>query len=220
MKKNIYIRAMEIGYNHDNGLLYSQMKTFLERDLNFTFSKSREYTFVSWFLKNFQSIDSADALPDTLYKLKYYILKGEKYNERAYSEIMTQRFYMKGELVKQYLDYLELKESRQQAKKAQQSSTIAIGIAILTLIISIYFSATTPKPPYDVKVLEKPQPIKEIFAPDPIESIKPDHDKAFHLKKSIQELKDELNKADELIRYYESNEYINKEIAKRNAGKI
>ncbi|WP_417237223.1 hypothetical protein [Bizionia paragorgiae] len=179
MEDNIYIKAMEIGYNHNNGIYYSQMKAYIERDLNIQMSKAREYTFISWFLNHFQSKDSADALPDSIYKLKYYILQGEKHNERAYAEIMTQIFYMKGETVKQYLDYVELKEARMQSKNAQQSSTIAIFIAIITLLISVYFSATTPQPPFEVKVIDKPIPIKKqihIYN-DASKSIEPDNEK-------------------------------------------
>ncbi len=207
MEENIYIKAMEIGYDHNNGIHYSKMKALLEENLKFQMNKAREYTFLSWFLNHFQSQDSADILPDTLYKIKFYVLNGgAKHNEKAYAEIMTQRFYIKGETVKQYVDYLELKEAREQAKNAQKASTIAIGIAILTLAISIYFSATAPKPPFNVNILEKSNPVKETISLKPEHSVYPDNEKDGNTQE-VYELNDEINKADELIEYYESDDY-------------
>lgn len=71
-------------------------------------------------------------------------------------------YYLRGSTNKQYLDYLELKESRESSQKALRKANISILVAVIALLISAGFSVAEyfkpepsfPKPPYDVKIIE------------------------------------------------------------------
>lgn len=185
MEKNIYIKAMEIGYNAKEDINYFHLKEKVQKDLNIKIEKVREYTLAIWFLNNFETWDipKRESNPAVYHRIINGIrhhTKGEpgdnNSNTITFESTLSKPYYMRGETVKQYLDYLELKESREQAQNAQRTSIFAILIAIVTLLISIYFSATTPKPPYDVNVLEKPVPLKDIISPnDGMRSVYPDN---------------------------------------------
>lgn len=56
-----------------------------------------------------------------------------------------------------------------------------------------------------MNVLEKPKPIKEMISQDPEYSIYPDNEGDGVMINN--QLKEELNMADELIEYYESDDY-------------
>ncbi|SRX74771.1 hypothetical protein [Aequorivita antarctica] len=198
MEKNIYIKAMEIGYHSNDGINYFLLKEQLQKALNIKIEKVREYTLVVWFLKNFQTWDvpynESDIRTDKiLYAIKEHT-KGNpgdsNSNTIEFERILAKPFYMKGETVKQYLDYLELKEAREQAKDAQVASTKAIKIAywsvgisaflaLTSIILTLYFSLTAPKPPFDVYINEKPQvwKVPEIYSRDAEHSHSPDNEK-------------------------------------------
>ncbi|WP_026451473.1 hypothetical protein [Aequorivita capsosiphonis] len=222
METNIYIQAMEIGYSHNEGITYKDLKRLLQSKTLAPIEGRREYTFIKWFIKNFDAplmpIQGSAAMK------KYYsvLVKDlrDKENLQAYRDFSNKTYFLKGKTVKQYLDYLELKEAREQAQVAQKSSTKAIRIAYWSLSISailaltsifmtLYFSITAPKPPYDVYIKEKPQLFKapEIYSRDAEHSRSPDNEKDGALLLQINQLKDELNNADELLHYYESKEY-------------
>lgn len=218
METNIYIKAMEIGYSHNEGITYKELKRLLQSKISAHIESRREYTFIKWFIENFD----APLMPiqgSAVMKRYYNVLikdLGDKENLQAYRDFSNKTYFLKGKTVKQYLDYLELKESREQAQIAQLSSTHAIRIAfwslgisaflaVASIIITLYFSVTAPKPPYDVKVIEKSKPIKEMISQDPEYSIYPDNERDGAM--NINTLKDELNKANELIEYYESEDY-------------
>jgi hypothetical protein len=222
METNIYIHAMEIGYSHNEGITYKELKRLLQSEISAKLVGRREYTFIKWFIENFD----APLMPikgSAVMKRYYNVLVNDikdKENIQAYSDFSNKTYFLKGKTVKQYLDYLELKEAREQAQVAQKSSTKAIRIAFWSLAISailaltsiimtLYFSITAPKPPYDVYIKEKPQVWKapEIYSRDAEHSHSPDNIKDGALLQQVNELKDELNNADEPIQYYESKEY-------------
>lgn len=209
METNIYIQAMEIGYSHHEGITYKRLKKILQLKTLGPIEGRREYTFIKWFIKNFD----APLMPiqgSEMMKRYYSVLienQGDKENLQAYRDFSNKTYFLKGKAVKQYLNYLVLKETRQQAKNAQRASIVAIGIAILTLVLSIYFSAPPP-PDFYVNGLEKPKSEKEIFSKHGDRIFYPDREKDGAMIQEIYELKDELNKADELIEYYESEDYI------------
>ena len=210
METNIYIQAMEIGYSHHEGITYKRLKKILQLKKLGPIEGRREYTFIKWFIKNFD----APLMPiqgSELMKRYYNVFienQGDKKNLQAYRDFSNKTYFLKGKAVKKYLDYLELKETRQQAKDAQRASIVAIGIAIITLVLSIYFSAPAPPPDFYVNSLEKPKPENEIFSKHGDRIFYPDREKDGAMIQEIYELKDELNKADELIEYYESEDYI------------
>ncbi|SRX75013.1 hypothetical protein [Aequorivita antarctica] len=222
METNIYIQAMEIGYSHNEGITYKELKKLLQSKTLAPIEGRREYTFIKWFIENFD----APLMPiqGSVVMKRYYnvLIKDlpDKENLQAYRDFSNKTYFLKGKTVKHYLDYLELKESREQAQKAQHSSTQAIKIAYWSLgisaflafasiIITLYFSFTAPKPPFDVNILEKPKPVKEIISLHPEHAVYPDNEKDGAMMQEVYELKNELNKADELIEDYESEDYLN-----------
>jgi|GEM_PF-1657474 len=218
METNIYIKAMEIGYTNNEGITYKELKRLLQSEISAKLVGQREYTFIKWFIENFD----APLMPikgSAVMKRYYNVLVKDlrdKENLKAYRDFSNKTYFLKGKTVKQYLDYLELKEAREQAQVAQKSSTKAIRIAYWTLGISaffavvsivttLYFAVAEPNPPFDVNVLEKPIPEIDIYPSDVEHSYSPDNVKDGAM--IINSLKDELNKADELIEYYESEDY-------------
>ncbi|MEM6813280.1 MAG: hypothetical protein AAF600_02685 [Bacteroidota bacterium] len=74
---------------------------------------------------------------------------------------MNRKYWQDGNANKQYLDYLELQESRKAATTARKQSSWSIGIALLAIVVSsllgLYSINSAPKPiqpPYDVKIIE------------------------------------------------------------------
>ena len=162
---NMYIKAMELGFNTNDGLQYHQVKTVIEEDVSNKMSKQKEYAFITWFLKNFigPSSEGYNIESEGRLILKDFFTNRESgYRQgrylTAYNDATRGPFYMKGETVKQYLDYLELKESREQSQQAYKISLISIGIAVVSIISSIvvplFTSTEIPEAPFDVRVVE------------------------------------------------------------------
>src|SRR5690606_38203966 len=105
-----------------------------------------------------------ESKPTTSETIKPYIIT--KYIRKFFN----QKFFLNGETNKQYIDYLELKESRESSKEALKKANISIWVAAIALIISAGFSVAEyfkpepnyPQPPFEVKVkdpIEVKQPI-------------------------------------------------------------
>lgn len=157
------------------------------------------FNFAMWFINNFscRDFDSNYNSNNRDFKYKiyryYFKLKGHLLSESVmlqYEEskpttseainayIITkyirkffkQKFFLNGETNKQYIDYLELKESRISSKQALKKANISILVAVIALLISAGFSGLEyfkeepnyPQPPFEVKVkepIEVKQPI-------------------------------------------------------------
>lgn len=185
---------MEVGYHH-RYISYELLKKAIEKDSE-PLTALEEVVFINWIVESFDGlqIDTLKLTP-ALSNISAYLRDWgnsdiKKKGEFAYKNFQKKSLFLKGSVVKQYLDYLELKESRQQAKIAQESSTKAIkiaywslfisaGLAITSIAISIYLTTKAPKPPFDVNVLEKRIPVKEkvqIYT-DALKSVEPDNEK-------------------------------------------
>lgn len=184
---NIYIKAMEIGYAHPNGLTYHQLKEKIESSLNTKLLRNAEYGLLEWLLESFTTTDSlrghhGEDIDPNQQVLKYY--KTHSANLALVYEDFTKAIYtIKGLTVKLYLDYVELKQSREQANRAFKTSLWSIGIALLSVLLSglFYFFSSSPiSPPFDVNIIEDKSGIEEI-------------------KEENKELKDKLYKAEILI---------------------
>jgi len=154
MKDNIYIKALEIGFkNEANGITFNEIvkELGIEKQLandifrtNFTIWF---YTnFYNWYAdkwamasKNGTAITSYRITPQTIEKIK-------KFN--------TQASFIKGESIQKYIDYLELKESRESSQTAKKISYISIGIALLSIFLSPFISRVIPESPKQVIVTE------------------------------------------------------------------
>lgn len=176
-----YIKAMEIGNRYENeGISYFELLELLEKEYKFTYHS--EYTFCMWFIENFSStypIYIKDRVTSYLRK-KYFDYKDSDAKIRALNEankILNNKWFLKGEASKQYIDYLELVEARQSSKKAlkkadesiilaRKSTNYALGALIISAVVSIVSIILSvmsynkpeplyPAPPYDVN-LNKP----------------------------------------------------------------
>lgn len=167
MDSNIYIKALNIGVKNPNGIKYQKLVEAITDVINENLNNQAEYNFIEWLVDNFHN---SELKSDTL-KLSFLgnaraVLSEHEVASayhQGYQKVMEHPWLLKGKAIKQYLDYLELKESREQAAKANRRAMYSIAIAVLSLVFSILFSVFAPKPPmppYDVRVLETYQPYK------------------------------------------------------------
>ncbi|MFD2101315.1 hypothetical protein [Flagellimonas iocasae] len=193
MENNIFIKALELGSKHPNGILYANLKEGISEVLDEELNRHAEFNFLQWLVENF----SNPALPsqsgrNTFFNDAKAVLSGRKVDsgyQIRYDEVMHSPFILKGSAIKQYVDYIELKESREQAFKANRTAIISIVIAMITLLASVIiplFDEPPPIPPFDVKVIESK-----------VQSQK--------LENEIKKLKNELKKAELTISIYESD---------------
>lgn len=188
MKNSIYVMAMEIGSEFPDGITFNELVTKIENKLGKKISKNARYGLVEWFVGAFTTDDQIRGLSHKPFETYHTIIPSYFRNKRdmyalAFQDFQLAKFVLSGNTFKQYVDYLELKESREQAIKANRTAQISIWIAMITLAVSILyplFSEPTPKPPFEVKVIES----------------KVQNEK---LEQEIKTLKVELQKAEMLI---------------------
>ncbi len=192
---------MEIGLaNEKDGISFFKVFYGVIGTKDKTISKEAEISFISWFLENFHNPDYFEfGMTNTLKEYRSWLytdVENCKYHEidnlsKKLNNFLDGRWFLNGQASKQYLDYLELKESREAAVDARKKSNISIAIAILALLVStgfgIYQNITAPKPPFEVRVIE-------------------DSTKTDELEQEVKELKVKLSRADLLINIYESDD--------------
>lgn len=141
MEKNIYIKAMEIGLNNPTGIEYRALKEQLEKFMGKQFNFHSEYALIEWLFTSFTTVDSIrkyrHATP--LEALHLFLRSNKQAAEyvNSYKDLTLATFVFKGTATKHYFDYLELKESREQASKAFKTAVWSIIIAIATLLSSV-----------------------------------------------------------------------------------
>lgn len=155
---NIYIKAMEIGYNNPEGITYHDLKDEIERSLMLKIEGQMEYSFIVWFVNNFSSSEFSSIDRVFFNKIREYIYGryGENTrNKRAYDRLRN-LFFIKGETLKQYIDYLELSHAKKSSRKAFTLSIISIIIAIVSLLVTLVIQLvhSYPEPPYEVIVVD------------------------------------------------------------------
>lgn len=207
MENNVYIKAMEIGFKNPNGIKYSILKEKVEATSK-KMGRFLEPAFMKWVGEYFDSdYPSHQHIVNHINKAKPYLQRGtavDQMYKKAYEDFTAKIWVIKGTTVKQYIDYLELKESRVAASNAQvasieankKSSTsirLAIGAIIASVVLGLISIYTSPKPPFDVKVIEDTTKAK-LF-----------ESKSNELLKENKELKEQLYQAEILIETYESD---------------
>ena len=209
--KNRYIKAMEIGEaNEDEGISYFDLIEGINNMNVKTIGMHAEKTFFEWFMDNFTSYNGKGDLNAHRNYIKDYLRQKngveiqhdriERLNQ--FKALLNNKYFLDGQASKQYLDYKELQQSVESAKVAQtasieanKKSTTSIRIAIFALIVSgilgVVQIVTSPKPPYDVKITEDNPKVKEL-------------EKNLQQKDiEVKNLKEELLKADMMIRVLE-----------------
>jgi len=118
---NMYIKAMEIGYESNDGIMYSHLKLQIENSLNIEISGKKETSFAYWVLQRFDGYEILKRNNED-YWYTEIINREDEGNIGNISEIgfFSELLFMKGSTTKEYLDYLELKESRKQSKDVTQ----------------------------------------------------------------------------------------------------
>lgn len=184
---------MEIGLAHEeNGIDYFELAKQLQESLGYKFSYSSEHTFLSWFIDNF-SYKGGKIDKDRLNNSFEWFLKdkeGVEFATEYQSGVATvqytlgQKFFLNGQASKQYLDYVELQDARKNAKQSSGLAIFSIFVAVAAILIGVLQNIGNPKPPYDVKVIE-------------------DKTRNKVLQKENQKLKEELYKAEMMVRILE-----------------
>lgn len=195
---------MELGYENQNGIKYSLLKQKLEES-GITFGRFLEPAFMKWIGDSFDSDYSTELqLVNEIRKASAHIKEPDRLDaeyRRAYDTFSGKVWVIKGSTVKQYIDYLELKESRESAERAQSASieankksstsiklaVVAIAIGLIGTILTFVQNMDNPKTPYDVRVIE-------------------DKTKSKELEKENRELKEELFKAEMMVKVLESKQ--------------
>lgn len=197
---NRYIKAMEIGLaNEDEGINYITLEQQVQESLEKPFSKAARSTFAYWFVENFSyengkyELNSFRANWESYYK--YLDGNHEYLRSHTYIEsFLIRRYFLDGHAAKQYLDYVELTDARKQAKKTTWFSIASIVIAVIAILIGVFNKneiPLPPKPPYDVKIIEDNTKVKEL-------------EKNLQQKdKEVEQLREELHKAEMMVRVLE-----------------
>lgn len=200
--QNRFIKAMEIGLLHEkNGISYFELLDLVQAELNYNFEAYAEATFYSWFIENFDKpTKNHKSVQLDEYDFYRFLLERDSKqvdnispNSQRLKKQLEENYFVKGNVAKQYLDYVELQESRASAKRSSYLSIISIFVAVAAIFFGLFKKDNLPNPPYDVKVIE---------------------DTSFDKQQAemIMELEEKLQKAEMLIEAYESSMETSKDL--------
>ena len=120
-KENIYLKALEIGFNSkDEGISFNEMKSTLS-NLGYKFE---EKLLRNWYYVSFEHVK------------RVYFSTNPSVIGMAIEEDVN-KYTLCSDSLFQYLEYIELKEARENSVSAKKDSKIAIGIALLSLLASL-----------------------------------------------------------------------------------
>ncbi|WP_127137993.1 hypothetical protein [Flagellimonas oceanensis] len=194
MKESVYVMAMEIGSEFPDGITFDELIEKIEKKSGKTISINAKYGLVEWFVEAFTTDDRIRASshkPFETYRtmIPSYFRDKRDFYLPAFQDFQRAKFVLSGKTFKQYIDYLELKESREQALKANRTAKVSIWIAMITLLASTIiplFSKPIPQPPFEVEVID-------------------DKTQNQALELEIRALKEELQRVETLIQTYKSD---------------
>ncbi|MCZ4696128.1 hypothetical protein DWB61_15505 [Ancylomarina euxinus] len=155
MKDNIYIKALEIGFrNETTGISFDDVvkELGLVEKLK---DESFRVNFAIWFYTNFyhKDLESLALSSKTGGPIgNHYRISKSRIKD--VDDCSADKSYIKGESIQKYIDYLEIKESRESSQTAKKISYISIGIAILSIFLSPFISRIIPEKPKQVIVTE------------------------------------------------------------------
>lgn len=119
-KENIYLKALEIGYNlGDEGISFNRLKKKL-KDLKYEFN---EELFRGWFYRSFEH--------KTRIEFSQQPLRGIATKED------DNKFRLCSDSLFQYLEYVELKEARANSETAKNQANDAYRIALLSVVVAV-----------------------------------------------------------------------------------
>jgi hypothetical protein len=120
---NIYIAALEIGVSTMTGISFEEMCQSL-RQKGYKIEKEFEYFFMAWFFTAF----FVDGIHGSMVSQNQF--GGLLQNADAMKTFRVRKGIISGEAYFQYLDYVELKETRKMSRDSSSLATISIWIAI------------------------------------------------------------------------------------------
>ncbi|WP_420551218.1 hypothetical protein [Tenacibaculum aiptasiae] len=130
MTTNLYIKALEIGYESgDDGISFNDILTKL-KSLKYSLD---EGLFRSWFYRNFD------------HKERYRVINNPGAGVSPVND--SKNFRLSSESLFQYIEYVELKEARINSISAKRHSYLAIGISLISVILPLilFFANGTQK---------------------------------------------------------------------------
>ncbi|PKV50279.1 hypothetical protein ATE84_2334 [Aquimarina sp. MAR_2010_214] len=139
MKKNIFIKALEIGYNNPKGISYNKTK----ENLNYKFdSDLEEFNFKLWFYHNFFNDKTEPKIISHKNSSNpgYQITFSSRHQLEPFDNDLS---FLKGEALNKYIDFLELERTRKSSRKASWFSLIAIIFAAIGIIVPQYCNNKT-----------------------------------------------------------------------------
>jgi hypothetical protein len=133
MRDNIYLKALEIGYNlGDEGISFNVLNENLNK-LKYVFDKD---LFRDWFYRTFE------------HKARIGFINQPTIG--ITNKLDDNKLRLSSDSLFQYLEYIELKEARENSITAKKDSKLAILIALVSLLVSGGFSVADffhqPKP--------------------------------------------------------------------------
>lgn len=146
-KINIYLKALEIGYNSkDEGISFNELKLVL-RNLGYDFERK---LIRNWFYMSFEHVKRVHFSTNPS-----VIGMATEEDENKYSLCSDSLF--------QYLEYLELKEARENSEYAKKESKKAFLFALLSLLVSVVFSVISVLSPQQVSEKKVQVQLKELI---------------------------------------------------------
>ena len=156
--KNMYRYALEEASKHieDDGITYNELISRLEsKGFN-----PHNRSFMIWFFDSFIVVDTTieraglNQSSETLIKqLSYTNYDGNS----DFDSLRNKKCYLKAEGVMRLMEYTELEEARDSAKKARRWSIIALVFSILGFLANIIYSQielSKSKQPQDQEIKE------------------------------------------------------------------
>jgi len=149
MKDNIYIKALEIGYEHSiTGISFNEIVSELGIEENLS-NEMFKFCFMTWFYSNFYNIKAERNLVENphgafIHNGVINTLEGCK-NEKS---------FIKGESINKYIEYVELRDTRKSSRTAKRFSIASICIAIVAIFIPILLTQFKTESPKQVIVTE------------------------------------------------------------------
>lgn len=152
MKENIYIKALEIGFEHETaGISFNEIvkELGIEKDiLNLVFKSN----FTIWFYTNFFNPKGEANVQLNNSGTATYIIKPETLKDL--DKCKDEKAYIKGESIQKYIDYVELRDTRKSSRTARTFSVISIIIASIAIITPYVVNNVIPEEPKQVIVTE------------------------------------------------------------------
>lgn len=142
--KDAYIKILEFGINRAMGFTYDEIINAKELKK----LKEWEIKIIDKYLNNaLINHQRSNTLEATILETMFIIIKGGGKDHRD----SNTKYILNYDSRFKYIDYIELKEVRESTRKANRNANIAIGFAVITILISISLTLWQIKSPIEIK---------------------------------------------------------------------